>query len=252
MVAAGAVFTRMMRKIFGEMNNVVTYIDDLLCYTETWEEHLTVLKNVFAKLQEANLAAKPKKCYFGYQKLEFLGLASFYRIFIPNFAEIAVPLSDLTKKGSSTKVKWGESQERSFQTLKALLVKPPILQLPDFNRTFIIQTDASDTGIGCVLMQEYDGIPRPVSYASRNLASREQNFSVIEREALAIVWGISKFDFYLYRQQFVVQTDHKPLVYVNKSKTLNKRIMRWAMLLQEYQFSVQSISGKNNYAADYI
>ena len=287
LVVAGAVFTRMMRKIFGEMNNVVTYIDDLLCYTETWEEHLIVLKNVFAKLQEANLAAKPKKCYFGYQNLEFLGyfvgkgqlkaspalldkiqsserpktkkevrsflgLASFYRKFIPNFAEIAVPLSDLTKKGSSTKVKWGESQERSFQTLKALLVKPPILQLPDFNRTFIIQTDASDTGIGCVLMQEYDGILHPVSYASRKLASREQNYSVIEREALAIVWAISKFDFYLYGRQFVVQTDHKPLVYVNKSKTLNKRIMRWAMLLQEYQFSVQSISGKNNYAADFL
>ena len=269
------------------MNNVVTYIDDLLCYTETWEEHLIVLKNVFATLQEANLAAKPKKCYFGYQNLEFLGyfvgkgqlkaspalldkiqsserpktkkevrsflgLARFYPKFIPNFAEIAVLLSDLTKKGSSTKVKWGESQDRSFQTFKALLVKPPILQLPDFNRTFIIQTDASDTGIGCVLMQEYDGILHPVSYASRKLASREQNYSVIEREALAIVWAISKFDFYLYGRQFVVQTDHKPLVYVNKSKTLNKRIMRWAMLLQEYQFSVQSISGKNNYAADFL
>ena len=133
-----------------------------------------------------------------------------------------------------------------------MLVKPPILQLPDFSKTFILQTDASDKGIGGILMQEVDGIPHPVAYASRKLAPREQNYSVIEREALAIVWAINKFEVYLFGHPFVIQTDHKPLVYINKSKCLNKRIMRWAMLLQEYQFTIEAVPGKTNCGPDFL
>ena len=277
----------MMRKLFEEVRNVCSYIDDLLCYNETWEEHLATLETVFKILHEANLAVKPSKCHFGCADLEFLGhrvgngqlraeqhllekiqnaarpttkkevrsfigLVGFYQRYIPNFAEIAVPLTDLTRKGQSVKVKWEEPQERSFQTLKALLVKPPILQLPDFQKIFVLRTDASDRGIGGILMQDFDDLLHPVAYASRKLAPREQRYSVIEREALAIVWAIGKFEVYLFGRPFIIQTDHKPLTYIDRSKTLNKRIMRWSMLLQEYRYKVEAIPGKSNCGPDFL
>ena len=287
LVVAPAVFTRMMRELFGNIPNVVSFIDDICCYNSTWTEHLKTLEQVFQILQQANLAAKPVKCELGFSDLgflghrvghgklqtnqelldkiqncdkpktkkevrSFLGLVGFYRRFIPNFAEIAVPLTDLTKKGQGNKVKWENAQEKSFQTLKALLVKPPILQLPDFSKVFVLRTDASDRGMCAILMQDSEGLLHPVAYASRKLLPREQNYSVIEREALAIIWAISKFEVYLFGRPFVIQTDHKPLMYINKTKCVNKRVMRWAILLQEYKFSIEAIPGKANHGPDFL
>ena len=287
LVVAPALFTRMMRNLFADVPNVVSFIDDICCYSETWTEHVKTLETVFKILKKANLAAKPSKCHFGYQDLGFLGheighgqlrtdpvliekiqkserprtkkevrsfigLVSYYRAFIPNCAEIAVPLTDLTRKGQPTKVKWEEPHERSYQTLKSLLVKPPILQLPDMTKVFVLRTDASDRGIGCILMQERDGLLHPVAYASRKLLPREQNYSAIEREALAIIWAISKFEVYLFGRPFVIQTDHKPLMYIEKAKCINKRVMRWAILLQEYKYNIEAVPGKANHGPDFL
>ena len=101
-------------------------------------------------------------------------------------------------------------------------------------------------------MQESDGLLHPIAYASRKLLPREQNYSVIEREALAIVWGISKFDLYLFGRPFTIQTDHKPLAYINKAKCINKRVMRWAILLQEYKFNIEAVPGKINHGPDFL
>jgi hypothetical protein len=106
-----------------------------------------------------------------------------------------------------------------------------------------IKSEAQPEASGCISV---------IRNASRKLAPREQNYSVIEREALAIVWAISKFDFYLFGRRFVIQMDHKPMVYVNKAKCLNKRIMRWAIFLQEYQFTIEAVPGKANHGADYL
>ena len=127
------------------------------------------------------------------------------------------------------------------------------MQLPDFDKVFVLRTDASDRGIGSNLMQEKDGILHPVTYARRKLLPHEQNYSAIEREALAIVWAISKFDLYLFGRPFVIQTDHKPfLVYINKAKCVNKRVMRWAILLQEYKFSIDAVPGKANHGPNFL
>jgi hypothetical protein len=287
LVNSSQVFTRMMRALFSNVTSVVNYIDDLLIFTDTWSEHVEKLKEVFGILREANLTARPSKCFLGFESLEFLGhqvgsgrlctnpdllkkiqsrvrphdkkqvrsflgLTGYYRRFVPNYAQIALPLTDLTRKGQPNKLNWEEPHENAFVTLKSMLVNPPILQLPDLGKTFVVRTDASDVGLGAILMQEHQGILHPIAFASKKLSSQESHYSTIERECLAIVWAIQKFDVYLYNRPFVIQTDHQPLAYVNRAKTLNKGIMGWAMTLQEYRNRVEAIPGKDNCGPDYL
>ena len=132
------------------------------------------------------------------QARSFLGLANYYRKFISNFATIAAPLTDLIKKGMPNKVAWGPAQERAFKTLRDLLTSSPILRLPDRSRQFILRTDASDIAMGAVLLQQYKDGAFPVTYASKKQLQREQNDSAIERKCLVIVYGVKKFQAYLY------------------------------------------------------
>ena len=141
-------------------------------------------------------------------------MVNFYRCYVPNCAEIIASLSDLTKSRAPNIVEWGEKQERSFTQIKQLLSKEPILKLPDLDRPFIVQSDASSQALGACLIQEYDGVKHPVMYASKKLLLREQNYSVGEREALAIIWAVNKFHRYLYGTHFVLESDHWPLEYL--------------------------------------
>ena len=139
----------------------------------------------------------------------FLGLAGYYRKFIPNFASIAAVLTDLTKKSAPVTVKWNSSCGDAFNTLKESLCQPPLLNSPDFNRKFILQTDASERGTGAVLSQlDERGQEHPVAFFSRKLLPREERYSTIEKECLAIKFGIQAFKVYLLERTFQVQTDH--------------------------------------------
>ena len=284
---APSVCTRLMRKLFSKISNVVNYIDDILIHTISWEDHLKTLENVFSILQEANLSDRPSKCFLGYTDVEFLGhqvgngklatnpvllkkientvppktkkelrsflgFVGYYRKFVPNFAKICLPLTDLTKKGQPDKINWGEAQDSAYKTLKHMLSSPPVLHLPDFSQTFYLRTDASEKGIAAILMQKEQDIMFLIAYASRKLLPREQNYSTIEKECLAIVWALDKFELYLSGRYFVIQTDHQPLTCVNKVKVSNKRIMRWAMFLQEFRFRIESIPGKSNFGPDFL
>ena len=170
---------------------------------------------------------------------------------MPNYSDIALPLTDLTRKGCPSKVVWGEAQEKSYQTLKSMLVKPPVLKLPDFSKQFIDQTDSSDTGMGTVL-QDHFGILHPIYYASKKLLPLQRNYSIVERECMCIVWAVQKFELYLYEREFVIQTDHQPLVYINQCKVINKKVMRWAMFLQEFRFRIESIPDRLNHGPDFL
>ena len=132
-------------------------------------------------------------------------------------------------KGQLNKVEWGEAQEKAYQSIKALLTKETVLQLPDPGKTYL--SDVSDSGIGAVLMQEHDGKLFPVCYGSKKLSSAERNYLTIEKECLAIVWGFKRFHLYLYGVPFVLQTDHDSLKYMNSAKFANGSLMRWAMFL---------------------
>ena len=194
---------------------------------------------------------------FQYQRLKkqvrsFMGLAGYYRDFIPNFAAIAAILSDLTRKVQPSKVEWGDTHEKAYQTIKILLTIDPILRLPDPEKTFVLRTDALDYGIGAVLIQEHEGKLFLICYASKKLSDAEGNYSTIEKECLAVVWGIKRFHVYLYGVRFVLQTDHEPLTYMNRAKFTNNRLMRWAMFLQSYNMKVEAMKGSDIVEADYL
>ena len=162
----------------------------------------------------------------------------------PTSQLLTVPLTDLLKKGQSNAVKWEKPQERAFQTVRTLLTRRPILRLPDPKRTFILRTGASNDGVGAVLMQVHEGKPYPVSYGSKKLTAAERNYSTIEKECLAIVWGVKKFGLHLQGVLFVLQTDHQPLNYLNSAKFINSRVMRWAMYLQNFNIKLECIKLK--------
>ena len=217
-----------MREVLLGMSCVESYINDLIVFSSDCETHLRTLEELLKGLSEANLTARPSKCIFRASTVEFLGhdvgydwitpnndnlekiarakrpvtkkevrsfcgLLGYYRDYIPSFAIIAAPLTDLTKKGQPNFVEWGKAQEKTFNTLRGALLKRPILRLPDHLLNFTLHTDASNSGIGAVFMQEYEGKLHPVAYASKKLMNVETKYSTPEKECLAIIWGVGKF-----------------------------------------------------------
>lgn len=284
---APAVFTRMIRKVVDGIPNIFHYFDDVLVATDSWEEHLDTLRTLFSRVRKANLTIKPKKTELGAtsvvflghkigegivrpmtqnvdkirqacpprtkkQVQSFLGLTGYYRDFIPDYAQISYPLSELIKKRAPNRFTWTQEHQLAFETLKTALTNRPVLRAPDLSKEFILRTDASDKCLGAVLLQEYDERLHPVSYASRKLLPREAGYSAIERECLAVVWAIQKFHVYLYGKKFTVETDHQPLLYISSARQMNTRVLRWSLILSEYDFSVRYIPGASNVGADYL
>ena len=169
----------------------------------------------------------------------FLGSTGYYRDFIPNYSTTASPLSDLTKKGQPNNLIWRKDHENAYNSQKEKISSFPILKLPDFSKAFVVRTDASNTGVGSVLLQYHGDKLFPICYASKKLIDQEKKFSTVEKECLAIIWAVKKFHNYLYGAEFVLETDHNTLQYLDKAKFVNARVMRWAMFLQQYKMKVQ-------------
>lgn len=186
------------------------------------------------------------------QVRSFLGLAGFYRRYIPNFSTIACPLTDLTRKDQPTVVRWTDACQKAFHTLKRSLASGVVTKLPDLSRPFTLRTDASDRGVGAVLLQDHDDIKYPVAFASRKLSKAEQAYSVTEKECLALVWALSKFEQYLYGRDFLLECDHQPLAFLSQTAHANSRLMRWSLFLQQYHARIKYIPGKDNVGADYM
>jgi RNase H-like domain found in reverse transcriptase len=184
----------------------------------------------------------------------FLGLASYYRKFIKDFATLASGLNVLLKKG--IKFDFNERAKISFDMLKQKLISPPILSYPNFDNTFIISTDASDYGLGAVLSQlDDENLDHPISYASRSLNTSESRYSTFDRELLAIVWAVTKqFRSFVYGRKFIVFSDHLPLVSLLSSRLDNgtPRIVRWKLKLLEFDFKIIFRKGSNNIPADFL
>ena len=284
---ACATFIRLMRKVTNGLSHTDCYFDNLLVHNSNWSEHLQDLRSLLDRLRQHGLTVGMSKCHFGYPKIKylgvmlgkntiepleekvnavnlmplpqnkkelrsFLGTISFYRKFIPNCSDIASPLNSMLRKHSSNKLVWGDLQISCFNTLKSKLVDGPILCLPNHSLPFYLRTDASDNGVGAVILQEHNGTKMPVAYASRKLLDRESNYSTIEKECLAIVWAVEKFKNYIYGKEFVLQTDQQPLVYLRNMRNSNGRLMRWALTLQSYSFRIEYIKGTENVGADIL
>ena len=283
---APATFQRMMDVLFAGLHGkcVQVYIDDIIVYSDTWEEHVAHLREVLARLRRFNLKLKLSKCNFvqalvaflGHivsaggvrpdpkkvaaicnaeaptdvtQLRAFLGLASYYRRFIAGFATIAAPLHGLLKKG--VEYLWTDACQRAFDALKASLTSTSMVRQPDFSRAFWLFTDASTVGIGAVLAQKDDAAQEYViAYASRTLMSAEKNYSTTERECLALVWATKEWRHYLLGAAFHVVTDHNPLRWLMEMKDPSGRLARWSLKLQEFTFTVQHRRGLVHSNAD--
>jgi hypothetical protein len=287
LVAAPAVFARMMRCLELQKMSSVNFFDDILTHSCSFADHLVHVRGVLEKLRQFNLTARPSKISTGYKSLSFLGhvvgrgliqpeqkkvqkilaiptpttrkqvrsllgLLSFYRRYVPNFAALTAPISDLTKEGRGRAISWTPECERALNAVKSIFSSSPVLQLARLSEPFVLQTDASSTGVGAVLLQDLGGTLHPVCFSSRKLLDRETRYSTIERECLAIVWAVMKFSKFLWGVEFTLQTDHRPLVYLNTSRFKNSRIMRWALSLQEYRFKVEPLPGTQNVLADML
>ncbi|KAK4326756.1 hypothetical protein Pmani_002773 [Petrolisthes manimaculis] len=239
--------------------------------------------SVFIRLQDAGLKLKLSKCAFvckqttflghtidadGIHTLQnkvhavsnyptptntdqvrsFLGLSGYYRRFIKDYALIASSLTSLLKK--DVPFQWSETRQKSFCDLKHALTSAPVLAYPDFSKPFILNTDASYSGLGAVLMQKHQGKNSPIAYASRTLNKAEKNYAVTEIESLAVVWALKKFKYIIYCYPVEILTDHKPLLHLFKGKDLSGRMARWLLTVQDYMPTFTYIKGKANVAAD--
>lgn len=178
----------------------------------------------------------------------FLGLANYYRKFIPNFAQLARPINNLTKKDKP--FVWDVFCDEAFEKIKQILTTDPILQYPDFDREFILTTDASNEALGAVLSQGDIPNDRPVAFASRTLNPAESRYSTIEKELLAVVWATKHFSQYLTGVKFTIVTDHKPLVWIFSVKDPTSRLLTFRLKLEEFDYKIIHKAGKYNVVAD--
>ena len=175
----------------------------------------------------------------------FLGLASYYRKFIRGFSQIAKPLTDLTREKKTWC--WGDAEGNSFTALKVAMATAPVLRLPDFEKQFVVTTDASDVAVGAILEQDFSSGLQPIAFASRKLNATEIRYSAYERELLGIVWAIGQWKHYFQSPHpIVIQTDHAPLRHLPNQTSVNSRVWRWLSVLQGYNVEIRHIPGKRN------
>ena len=278
---APAVFMDLMNRVCKPYLDkfVIVFIDDILIYSQTQEEHGQHLRLILELLRKEKLYAKFSKCEFWIREVrflghvvsgkgihvdptkieaiqnwetpktptevrQFLGLAGYYRRFIENFSKIAKPLTALTQK--DRKFDWGDTQEAAFQQLKKMLCSAPILSLPEGIEDFVVYCDASHQGLGCVLMQR----DKVIAYASRQLKVHEVNYTTHDLELGAVVFALKIWRHYLYGTKSTIFTDHKSLQHIFDQKELNMRQRRWIELLNDYECEIRYHPGKANVVAD--
>lgn len=285
LTGAPSTYQRLMECVLRNLTYKICliYLDDILVYSKTFEDHLGHLRQVFDRLRHANLKLKPSKCKFACPKVKylghvvspegiapdddktsavrdfprphnvktvrsFLGLANYYRRFIKDFAKLASPLNQLLRKDN--KFVWTDDCEQAFKALKNALVTAPILAFPDFKETFHLYTDASNEGIGVTLGQMQNGREVAIAFAGRDLNTAERNYSTTEREALAVIFGIKKFEPYLYGRKFILHTDHHSLKWLMSISDPSGKLARWSLLVQQYDFEIQHRPGAAHGNAD--
>lgn len=281
---APATFQRMMNTILSEYINkiCIIYMDDILVFSTSISEHFESLTKIFKCLSKNNLKIQYDKCKFlsrsteflghiitsegikpnpekiqAIQKIKlprtvkeiqsFLGLTGYYRKFIKNYSVIASPIIKYLRKNQKINLKDRQYIE-AFDKLKLIMTSPPLLVFPDFSKRFTVTTDASNVAIGAVLSQN----GKPICFASRTLNGAEKRYHTLEKELLAIVWAVRYFRPYLFGRPFVVQTDHQPLKWLYSLKDPTARVLRWKTLLNEYEFIVEYIKGRENNVADFL
>lgn len=282
---APSTFQRCMELVFRglQWDILLVYLDDIIVLSSNFDEHIERLEEVFKRLSEAGLKMKPSKCqlfksevlFLGHvvsqdgicpnpktiesvmswkepcsvkEIQSFLGLCSYYRQYIANFSHIAAPMTKLTRK--NVKFIWDASCQNAFELLKEKLCTSPILAYPKPGLKYLLDTDASDLGIGAVLSQVQDGKERVIAYASKRLTLQQEKYSVTRRELLAVVTFINHFRHYLLGQKFLLRTDHGSLRWLFDFKDPRGQVARWLEVLAQYDFDIEHRPGTRHQNAD--
>lgn len=282
---APATFQRAMDNVLRGLQGIhcLVYLDDVIIFSKSLQEHAEKLRAVFERFRETNLKVQLDKSHFlrkevlylGHTITEkglkpntdkidailkypipqtiteiksFLGLVGYYRKFIKDFAKITKPLTNCLKKGQ--KIVLDDEYINSFESCKKILTNAPLLQFPNFNKPFILTTDASNHAVGAVLSQGTIGSDKPIAYASRTLSDTEARYSTIEKELLAVIWAVKYFRPYLYGNKFYIYTDHRPLAWLYSLNEPNSKLTRWRLRLEEYDFEIYYKKGAQNTNAD--
>ena len=283
---APATFQRLVNRVVQDLDGTYAYIDDIVVTSETWEEHIYRIQSLFVRLKSFGLTVNLAKSSFGKAKvrylghiigsgeiipkseniaaitefpvpsnrrslLRFLGMTSYYRKFSKNYSVVASPLIDLTSP--KKKFVWSQNCQHAFDQLKNLLCSNPIIAAPDPSQPFYIQVDACDTGIGAVLMQKNADthMLHPVCYYSYKLKEHQRSYSTVEKELLAIILTLQKYEVYFSSNiPVTIYTDHNPLTFLARARLSNQRIFRWSLFLQNYDLTIHYIKGTANSIAD--
>ncbi|GFT13630.1 retrovirus-related Pol polyprotein from transposon 297 [Trichonephila clavipes] len=281
-------FSKLMAELLNGLEDfVVPYLDDIAIFSDTWESPIKHMEMVLQRIKRAKLTIKPSKCKFAQQNVKFLGhimgqgfrtpseikvqavlefptprtktqiraflgLAGYYQKYINLFSVIATPLTDALKgRAKKGEITWTTECENAFRELKGKLIDKPVLYAPNFEREFIVQTDASNAGMGAVLSQlTKQGEEHPILYLSKKFSEVEKRYCMTKKECASIVFAIKRLHYYLDGNSFLVMTDHNPLVWLNRNVSSNPRLMRWALALQPYNFRIVHRSGKSHKNAD--
>ncbi|GFV67681.1 retrovirus-related Pol polyprotein from transposon 17.6 [Trichonephila clavipes] len=281
-------FSKLMAELLNGLEDfVVPYLDDIAIFSDTWESHLKHVETVLQRIKRSKLTIKPSKCKFAQQKVKFLGhivgqgfrtpsevkvqdvlefptprtktqiraflgLAGYYQKHINLLSVIAAPLTHALKgRAKKGEIKWTTEGEDAFREQKGKQTDKPVLYAPNFEREFIVQTDASNAGMGAVLTQLTEqGEEHPILYLSKKFSEVEKRYCTTEKECASIVFAIKRLHYYLDGNSFLVMTDHNPLVWLNRNVSSNPRLMRWALALQPYNFRIVHRSGKSHKNAD--
>ena len=288
---APAQFQAAIDKILAGIPNVTSYIDDVLVATRDEQEHLETLKKVLARFEKYNVKLNKSKCQFlkreakylghkisgdGIKPLQnkvdaikkapipkdvtelksFLGMVNFYRKFVKNMSSELHPLYELPR--GDAQFRWKSEQQKAFNFAKDAVTNAEVLAHYDPDKDLTLTVDASPYGVGAVISHtSADGIGKPIAFASRSLNSAEKNYAQIQREALAIIFGVKKFHMYLYGRRFTLETDHKPLSFIfsptkDIPSTAAARMQRWALILSGYEYDIKHRRGEDNAHADML
>ena len=277
-------YQRVINIVLRDLPYAQAFVDDIIIFSKSYEEHITHVQNIIQRLTKVNLILNPDKCHFaqstvyllgfcvdakgsrldprkvtnaltwprpssGKEIQRFLGLVNYFRKYLPNISEVTAPLDKLRFEGKLDTL-WTSEQERAFEKIKALLSSAPLLHHPDLEQPFYVATDASNYSIGAVLYQVIKNETRYIGFMARSLSTSEKNYSTTKRELLAVIFALKKFHPFLWGNPFTLYTDHKALTYLHTQPVANAMMINWLDTILDYNFKIIHRPGIQNILPD--